>query len=117
KHHPGEARELLQPGARSQGRGAGLFLRLRDSVAVDRKRTMSDTPEPAADVLDQSEVDELLTAHTDAAPPPAVLPSAAQNGRRVERHDFRHPVLLTEAELRRLRLLHDEFVRYLSARL
>ncbi|MET0263071.1 MAG: flagellar motor switch protein FliM, partial [Rariglobus sp.] len=36
---------------------------------------------------------------------------------RLEAHDFRNPVVLAEAELRRLRASHDEFVRYLSARL
>ena len=32
-------------------------------------------------------------------------------------YDFRNPVFLTEVELRRLRMLHEDFIRYLSARL
>jgi flagellar motor switch protein FliM len=66
------------------------------------------------DFLDQSEVDRLLTpSSVPAAPVPG--PEAETNERRVERHDFLP--LLSDSELRRLRLLHEEFVRYLSARL
>ena len=36
---------------------------------------------------------------------------------KVQTYDFRQPVFLSEAELRRLRLLHEDFARYLSARL
>lgn len=36
---------------------------------------------------------------------------------RVSVHDFRNPSLLTETDLRRLRALHEDFARYLSARL
>ncbi|MEQ1843626.1 MAG: flagellar motor switch protein FliM, partial [Verrucomicrobiales bacterium] len=36
---------------------------------------------------------------------------------KVEACDFRNPAFLSEAELRRLRLLHEDFIRYLSARL
>lgn len=35
---------------------------------------------------------------------------------RIEAYDFRNPVFLSELDLRRLRTLHEEFVRYLSAR-
>jgi flagellar motor switch protein FliM len=36
---------------------------------------------------------------------------------KVEAYDFRNPVFLSEVELRRLRLVHEDFIRYLSARL
>jgi flagellar motor switch protein FliM len=36
---------------------------------------------------------------------------------KIEPYDFRNPAFLSEAELRRLRLLHEDFIRYLSARL
>ncbi len=73
------------------------------------------------EALDQSEIDRLL-AHTNEAAKPPVF---CADGRRappdakfrIESYDFRNPVFLTEVELRRLRLLHEDFIRYLSARL
>jgi flagellar motor switch protein FliM len=85
---------------------------------------MSENPptEPAS--LDQSEIDKLLAqeAETSAARPPLVLRAdGVRDGfgenYKIEPYDFRNPAFLTEAELRRLRLLHNDFVRYLSARL
>ena len=35
----------------------------------------------------------------------------------MEAYDFRNPAFLSETELRRLRLVHEDFIRYLSARL
>jgi flagellar motor switch protein FliM len=75
------------------------------------------------DFLDQSEIDKLLAQTTEAAPAKAMLITA--DGRRtdgggapkIENYDFRNPVFLSEIELRRLRLLHEDFIRYLSARL
>ena len=75
---------------------------------------------PMSDVLDQSEIDKLLSE--------ATAPSRQQifraDGKRVEgeapkieTYDFRNPVFLTEVELRRLRLLHEDFIRYLTARI
>lgn len=73
------------------------------------------------DVLDQSEIDKLL-AQSVEAPKHQVYRA---DGKRletaelpkIETYDFRNPVFLTEVELRRLRLLHEDFIRYLSARL
>lgn len=85
---------------------------------------MADEPaKPASDFLDQSEIDKLLAQTAEAAPAKALLIRA--DGRRsdggaapkVENYDFRHPVFLSEIELRRLRLLHEDFIRYLGARL
>src|SRR5476649_213832 len=85
---------------------------------------MADDPEkPATDFLDQSEIDRLLAQTTDLAAPKVQL--LRSDGRRsdtgtalkVEAYDFRNPVFLSEIELRRLRILHEDFIRYLSARL
>jgi len=85
---------------------------------------MAEEPDkPASDFLDQSEIDKLLAQTAEAAPPKALLIKA--DGRRsdgsgapkIENYDFRHPVFLSEIELRRLRLLHEDFIRYLAARL
>lgn len=73
-----------------------------------------------SDVLDQSEIDKLLSE----AAAPARQQIFRADGKRVEgdppkieTYDFRNPVFLTEVELRRLRLLHEDFIRYLTARL
>jgi flagellar motor switch protein FliM len=74
-----------------------------------------------SDVLDQSEIDKLLSEATS----PAKQLIFRADGRKldggevpkIETYDFRNPVFLTEVELRRLRLLHEDFIRYLTARL
>lgn len=85
---------------------------------------MSDEPnQPASEFLDQSEIDRLLAQTTVEAAPRTLLIRA--DGRRgdekaiskVEAYDFRNPAFLSEIELRRLRLVQEDFVRYLSARL
>lgn len=81
---------------------------------------MADDPN-LSDVLDQSEIDKLLSEATAPAKQQIFL----SDGKRVEgsevpkieAYDFRNPVFLTEVELRRLRLLHEDFIRYLTARL
>ncbi|PTX90906.1 flagellar motor switch protein FliM [Opitutus sp. ER46] len=83
---------------------------------------MADDPKPASDFLDQSEIDKLLAqqAAEAAAQAPkggAFAASTDGSGPKVEPYDFRNPAFLSEAELRRLRLLHEDFIRYLSARL
>ncbi len=77
------------------------------------------------DFLDQSEIDKLLAQGNaaEASTPKRTLIRA--DGRRtaagvtvkVEPYDFRNPAFLSEVELRRLRLVHEDFIRYLSARL
>ena len=85
---------------------------------------MSDDPnKPVSDFLDQSEIDRLLAQTTAETAPRTLLIRA--DGRRgdekalskVEPYDFRNPAFLSEIELRRLRLVQEDFVRYLSARL
>lgn len=80
---------------------------------------------PANEFLDQSEIDKLLaqTVPEASAERPVLLGAASARGAgggaapKIESYDFRHPVFLSEVELRRLRLLHEDFIRYLSARL
>ncbi|HEX3730547.1 MAG TPA: flagellar motor switch protein FliM [Opitutaceae bacterium] len=86
---------------------------------------MADEPnKPATDFLDQSEIDKLL-AQTNTQPAAKTLLVGADGRRsdgdgapvKIESYDFRHPVFLSEIELRRLRLMHEDFIRYLGARL
>jgi flagellar motor switch protein FliM len=82
-----------------------------------------DPNKPAADFLDQSEIDKLLAQETIASAPKQVFiradgqRTALGTSLKVETYDFRNPVFLSEVELRRLRILHEDFIRYLSARL
>jgi flagellar motor switch protein FliM len=85
---------------------------------------MADDPQkPATDFLDQSEIDKLLSQATDSTAPKQLFIRAdgtvagGHAAPKVEAYDFRNPVFLSEVELRRLRLLHEDFIRYLSARL
>ncbi len=85
-----------------------------------------DPPKPATDFLDQSEIDRLLAQGAGGAEGAAAKRTFIRaNGMRttstevikVEAYDFRNPAFLSEVELRRLRLVHEDFIRYLSARL
>lgn len=71
----------------------------------------------AGPVLDQAAIDQLLAQ--EGAPKKAVVQAdgAKDAAGKIELYDFRTPVFLTEFELRRLRLLHEDFIRYLAARL
>jgi flagellar motor switch protein FliM len=84
-------------------------------------------PKNQSEFLDQSEIDKLLAQTIDqSAVPDRPILIRADGTRaddlggapaKVENYDFRHPAFLSEIELRRLRLLHEDFIRYLSARL
>jgi len=82
-----------------------------------------DAQKAASDFLDQSEIDKLLSQESEQQAPKLQFLRAdgqrAANGGalKVEAYDFRNPVFLSEIELRRLRILHEDFIRYLSARL
>lgn len=84
---------------------------------------MADAPTPPApDFLDQSEIDRLLAQTEETqVQKRQLLRADGQRGSaatlKVEPYDFRNPAFLSEVELRRLRLLHEDFIRYLSARL
>jgi flagellar motor switch protein FliM len=89
-----------------------------------------------SDILGQSDIDSLLaqvTGETEEAEPEESGEGAAPrrgekivfyDGRlagaeesvKIEPYDFRNPVFLGEAEMRRLRLLHEEFIHFLEAR-
>ncbi|HZZ58452.1 MAG TPA: flagellar motor switch protein FliM [Opitutaceae bacterium] len=76
---------------------------------------------PPGEFLDQSEIDKLLAQTVEPAPDKSVLVKSGDGddhgAAKIEAYDFRHPAFLSEIELRRLRLLHEDFIRYLSARL
>ena len=85
---------------------------------------MAEEPHIPAEVLDQSEIDRLLAQADGTAQQAQHLFIRADGNRgdgatqaKVEAYDFRNPVFLSEVELRRLRLLHEDFIRYLGARL
>jgi flagellar motor switch protein FliM len=84
---------------------------------------MADNTTSAPDFLDQSEIDKLLaqTAESQAPKQQLIRADGVRGGPvsalKVEPYDFRNPAFLSEVELRRLRLLHEDFIRYLSARL
>ena len=79
-----------------------------------------DPKNPPTEFLDQSEIDKLLAQTVEASTPKPLLVGGSGGGlagAKVETYDFRNPAFLSEVELRRLRLLHEDFIRYLSARL
>jgi flagellar motor switch protein FliM len=79
-----------------------------------------DSQNPAIDTLDQSEIDRLIAQTVETQAPKTTVVGAASNlqgNLKIEPYDFRNPAFLSEGELRRLRLLHEDFIRYLSARL
>jgi flagellar motor switch protein FliM len=87
---------------------------------------MSETPSapPVNEALDQSEIDKLFAQSATEAPVAKTVLLRANGGKgdailpaRIEPYDFRNPAFLSEVELRHLRLLHEDFVRYLGARL
>jgi flagellar motor switch protein FliM len=83
---------------------------------------MADSAEnPSSGMLDQSEIDQLLAQAVAEVRPPLLRFDGrrgdADAAGRVETYDFRNPAFLTEVELRRLRILHEDFIRYLAARL
>ncbi len=83
---------------------------------------MSDDPfNGSSDILDQSEIDKLL-ASSEVQTRASIFGADGKKidplkTPKIETYDFRNPVFLTEVELRRLRILHEDFIRYLSARL
>jgi flagellar motor switch protein FliM len=85
---------------------------------------MSDDPQEVAsegELLDQNDIDALIAEALDEPDEIVYDPHGnlilSQKGARVEPYDFRNPVFLTEVELRRVRIRHEEFIRYLAARL
>ncbi len=87
---------------------------------------MSDSPDQLdqhdiSNVLDQSEIDRLMS---DASKEPEVIVLSPEGQRypgtrklAIDNYDFRNPVFLGESEMRQVRICHEQFVFYLSARL
>jgi flagellar motor switch protein FliM len=76
-----------------------------------------DAENTSAPFLDQSEIDRLLAQETQPQIHTGGVLREGAAALKVEPYDFRNPAFLTETELRRLRLLHEVFIRYLSSRL
>ncbi len=71
-------------------------------------------------MLDQSEIDRLIAQSIESQEPKTTVHGGKVSSAeppKIEQYDFRNPAFLSEGELRRLRLLHEDFIRYLSARL
>jgi flagellar motor switch protein FliM len=82
-------------------------------MADDAQRT-------ASEMLDQSEIDRLIAQTIETQEPKTTVHGGKLTSGeppKIEHYDFRNPAFLSEGELRRLRLLHEDFIRYLSARL
>ncbi|MCH6255836.1 flagellar motor switch protein FliM [Puniceicoccaceae bacterium K14] len=77
--------------------------------------------EMEGELLDQSDIDALISEAVDEPDEiiynPEGVRIAAPKGTRIEPYDFRNPIFLSEVELRRVRIRHEEFIRYLAARL
>ena len=85
----------------------------------------------AADVLSQSEVEAILASIQTGVDPSAKVVTTTSSGmggdggaytssgegHQVQPFDFRSPVFLTPAQMRRLRIKHEEFIRNLGATL
>jgi len=85
---------------------------------------MPDEPQDMPDegeLLDQTDIDALIAEALDEPDEiiydPEGIKVRTLKGTRIEPYDFRNPVFLTEVELRRVRIRHEEFIRYLAARL
>ena len=74
-----------------------------------------------ADVLSQSEVERLVAQVAAQESSPAGVDTGGETAEKprdsIQPYDFRHPIFLSPADLRRLRIRHEEFVRALAARL
>lgn len=73
------------------------------------------------ELLNQTDIDALIAEAMEE--PEEIIYDPEGNkvktpkGTRIETYDFRNPIFLTEVELRRVRIRHEEFIRYLAARL
>jgi len=78
-------------------------------------------PAGSGDVLSQSEVERLLAQVAEQENSVTVLKPGDERATttrdNIQPYDFRHPVFLSAAELRRLRIRQEGFIRALAARL
>lgn len=71
------------------------------------------------DYLNQSDIDKLMSEALDGAKTTVFRADGTKieaKENTVETFDFRTPIFLAEAELRRLRMVHQDYIRTLSAR-
>lgn len=72
-------------------------------------------------VSGESEEDEGIGGEESEGHVPGIIfayPNGGKNGPpRIDSYDFRHPAFLGEMEMRRLRLMHEDFIRFLEARI
>jgi len=77
--------------------------------------------ESGSELLNQTDIDALIAEAVDEPEETIYDPEGRKltttKGTRIEPYDFRNPIFLTEVELRRVRIRHEEFIRYLAARL
>jgi len=75
----------------------------------------------SSEVLSQSEVEKLLAQVAEQENSVTVISEGSKVEQKskdaIHSYDFRHPVFLSAAELRKLRLRHEEFIRALSSRM
>lgn len=82
---------------------------------------MADDEQNEGELLNQTDIDALIQEAMEE--PEEIIYDPEGNkvktpkGTRIEPYDFRNPIFLTEVELRRVRIRHEEFIRYLAARL
>ena len=82
---------------------------------------MADEEQDEGELLNQTDIDALIQEAMEE--PEEIIYDPDGNkvktpkGTRIEPYDFRNPIFLTEVELRRVRIRHEEFIRYLAARL
>ncbi|MBC2606013.1 flagellar motor switch protein FliM [Pelagicoccus albus] len=82
---------------------------------------MADEEQEEGELLNQTDIDALIQEAMEE--PEEIIYDPEGNkvktpkGTRIEPYDFRNPIFLTEVELRRVRIRHEEFIRYLAARL
>ncbi len=79
-------------------------------------------PAPASEIVSQSEIEKLLAqmsgGEAPVSEPGAPQPQAAAAGNDfLQRHDFPQLSFFSAAELRKLRMRHEEFINSLAARL
>ncbi|MDQ8185949.1 flagellar motor switch protein FliM [Pelagicoccus sp. SDUM812002] len=82
---------------------------------------MANDDQTEGELLNQTDIDALIQEAMEE--PEEIIYDPEGNkvktpkGTRIEPYDFRNPIFLTEVELRRVRIRHEEFIRYLAARL
>ena len=86
-----------------------------ETPTSDAGSAQTPAPEPAAQPV-QAEAPAPAPRPTQPERPYIKAGGGRGMSSRIETYDFRNPVFLSELDLRRLRTLHEEFVRYLSAR-